>query len=175
MFHLCFTLQSSMSVYVADTPHAFYKKIRKKFNGQCQKTAILSDMAINLLLSAQVWLKGSKRKVWIIIWKKISLKVKPFPVAMVKQPHHYVIPTLINNTPDTIIVQGVFTYQIPKILLQSYWNLTNTSQNLAGNWVLNSSLEYQKKFHYKNFILFLLITITLLLKIYGRMASTFLI
>ena len=70
---------------------------------------------------------------------------------MVKQPHHYVIPTLINDTPDTIIVQGVFTYQIPKILLQSYWNLRNTSQNLARNCVLNSSLEYRKKFHYKNF------------------------
>ena len=53
----------------------------------------------NFPSSAQVWLRGSKWRTW-------TVRVRPFPGATVKQLYHYVIPTLTDDTPDTIIIQG---------------------------------------------------------------------
>ena len=38
--------------------------------------------------------------------KNTSVGVTPFSGAIVKQPHHYAIPTLTDDTPDTIIIQS---------------------------------------------------------------------
>ena len=48
--------------------------------------------------------------------KKTSVRVRPFPGAIVKQLHYYNIPTILDVTPDTIFIEGVRDYQIPNIL-----------------------------------------------------------
>ena len=62
--------------------------------------------------------KGLKEKGMHNNTKKTSVRLRPFPGAIVKQLHHYDIPMLIDDTPDTIIIQGVCDYQIPKILIK---------------------------------------------------------
>lgn len=62
--------------------------------------------------------KGLKEKGMHNNMKKTSVRLRPFPGAIVKQLHHYDIPTLIDDTPDTIIIQGMCDYQIPKILIK---------------------------------------------------------
>ena len=37
--------------------------------------------------------------------KNTQARVRPFPGATVKQLHHYVTPTLIDDAPDTVIIQ----------------------------------------------------------------------
>lgn len=60
--------------------------------------------------------KGLKEKGMHNNMKKTSVRLRPFPGAIVKQLHHYNIPMLIDVTPDTIFIQGVRDYQIPNIL-----------------------------------------------------------
>ena len=63
-------------------------------------------MAVNLSSSAKVWFKGLKVKDMTSNLKNASVRVTSLPRATLKQLHHYIIPTLIDNTPDTIITQG---------------------------------------------------------------------
>ena len=53
-------------------------------------------------------------------------------------------------------------------------DFAESSGSLGGNQVLISSFICRKNFHLNNLVIFLLITITLLLYIYVRMAATFL-
>ena len=50
--------------------------------------------------------KGLKVKDMNSNLKNTSVRVTPFPRATLKQLLHYIIPTLIDNTLDTIIILG---------------------------------------------------------------------
>lgn len=84
----------------------FYRKRKRKHNEQCQETVCtvrLSDMTVNISSSAQVCLKGLLVKGMTKNLKSTSVRVRPVPGATVK-PHYYVIPTLTDDTSDTIII-----------------------------------------------------------------------
>lgn len=138
----------------------------------------------NFPSSAQVWLRGSKWRTW-------TVRVRPFPGATVKQLYHYVIPTLTDNTAGTIIIQGGCSLSNKNSNREDIAKATAVLGNLCCshgvNQVLNSSLICGKKLHLNNkvkqisfllklicqkTILFLLITMKLLLDIYGSMVST---
>ena len=59
-------------------------------------------MTVNISSSAQVCLKGLLVKGMTKNLKSTSVRVRPFPGATVKP--HYVIPTLTDDTSDTIII-----------------------------------------------------------------------
>lgn len=61
--------------------------------------------------------KGPKEKGVNNNLKKTSVRVRPFPGAIVKQLHHNNIPMLIDVTPDTILYCQIYwksTKSLPK-------------------------------------------------------------
>ena len=51
-------------------------------------------------------IKGIRTKEFNSWLKNHSAQIRPFPGATIKQLHHYIIPTLIDDTPDVIIIHG---------------------------------------------------------------------
>ena len=140
--------------------------------------------------------KGPKVKDMNRNLKNTSVTVRYFLWATVKQLHHYVISTLTDDTPHTIIIQGGRNNvsnknSNPKDIAKAIGSLGNLCRSHGVNQVLISSVKNVEKtfiwiiklrelifylsWFAKKTVSFLLITITLLVKIYGRMVPTFLI
>lgn len=125
--------------------------------------------------------------------KKISVRVRPFSGAMMKQLEHYIIPTLTDDTPNTIIIQGECNDVSDKNsnredIANATGSLGNLCRSLGVNQVLVSLLNCRKNIHLNNKVKrinfyvsyqengFIFIkTITSLPQIYGRVVSIVLI
>lgn len=87
--------------------------------------------------------------------KNISVRVRPFSGAMMKQLQHYIIPTLTDDTPNTIIIQGECNDVSDKNsnredIANATGSLGNLCRSLGVNQVLVSLLNCRKNIHLNN-------------------------
>ena len=83
--------------------------------------------------------------------KNISIRVRHFPGATVKQQRQYVIATLTDDTPNTIIIRGGCSNisdknANPKGIATAIGSLGNLCRSHGVNQVLISPLIYRKMF-----------------------------
>ena len=84
-----------------------------------------------------------------------SLRVRYFPGTTVKRLNHYVIPTLTDDTLDTIIIQSGYNNiysrnSNSKDIAKAIGSLGNRCRSHGVNQILISSLICRKKFHLNN-------------------------
>ena len=87
--------------------------------------------------------------------KNTSVRVRLFPEAAVKQLYHYVVFTLTDDTPDTIIIQSGCNDvskkgSNPEDIAKAIGSPEDLCRNDEINQVLISSLLRQKNFHLNN-------------------------
>ena len=99
--------------------------------------------------------KGLKMKGMNRNLKNTLVKVRPFPGPAVKQLHHYVVNTLTDNTPGTIIIQGGCNdvsnkNSNPEDITKSIGSLGNLCRSHGVNQVLISPLLCRRNFLLNN-------------------------